>query len=182
VFLNRTVQGLEKRKRLEEAQPRQDHSSSSASPPSDTNSQTATPITENTKRGGEIGNSAYPVVRRLSTAKVVKTKLQGVFLEAYLPANPSDGPGVYRDWLCEVVSLNNPGKVLEYSLHALCITQAGRVGGNKALAVQGNMTYGFALKELQKALLSPRQAGKDETLAACYILSIYEVGSGTKLW
>ena len=105
----------------------------------------------------------------------MKKKFQGLFLETYLPANPNDGPGLYRDWLCEAVTLNHPGKVLEYSLHALSITRAGRIGNDQALVVQGNAAYGFALRELQKALLSPQLAGKDETLAACYLLSIYEV-------
>jgi hypothetical protein len=111
----------------------------------------------------------------------MKKKLQGLFLEKYLPANPNDGPGLYREWLCEVVNLNHPGKVLEYSLNALCITRAGRIGNEQALVVQGNAAYGFALKELQKALLSPRLATKDETLAACYLLSIYEVRHSAKL-
>ena len=105
----------------------------------------------------------------------MKKKFQGLFLETYLPANPNDGPGLYREWICEVVSLNHPGKVLEYSLHALCITRTGRIYNDQALVVQGNGAYGFALRELQKALLSPRLAVKDETLAACYLLSIYEV-------
>jgi hypothetical protein len=112
----------------------------------------------------------------LSSANVMKKKFQSLFLETYLPAKPNDGPGLYREWLCEAVTLNHPGKVLEYSLHALCITRAGRNGNDQALVVQGNAAYGFALRELQKALLSPRLATKDETLAACYLLSIYEVG------
>lgn len=105
----------------------------------------------------------------------MKKKLQGLFLETYLPANPNDGPGLYREWLCEAVTLNDPGKVLEYSFNALSITRAGRLGNDQALVVQGNAAYGLALRELRKALLSPLLATKDETLAACYILSIYEV-------
>jgi hypothetical protein len=175
VFLNRTAQGLEKRKRLEEAQPRQHPSPISVSPHSDS-SYTTTPVIEISKPDWETDGVAYPVVPHLNAANVMKKKFQSLFLETYLPANPKEGPGLYREWLCEVTTLNHPGKVLEYSLHALCITRAGRNGNDQALVVQGNAAYGFALRELQKALLSPRLATKDETLAACYLLSIYEVG------
>jgi hypothetical protein len=178
VFLNRTAQGLEKRERLEEAQPRQD--TSPDSPQSGrSRSHTTTPIYEDTRPDWENGAPAYPVqpvVPHLNTANVMKKKLQGLFLESYLASNPNDGPGLYREWLCEAANLNHPGKVLEYSLHALSITRAGRISNNEALVVQGSAAYGFALRELRKALLSPRLAAKDETLAACYILSIYEVG------
>lgn len=175
MFLNRTAQGLEKRKRLEEAQPRQHPSPISVSPQSD-NSHTTTLIIEESKSDWGSDGIAYPVVPHLNAANVMKKKFQSQFLETYLPANPNDGPGLYREWLCEVVALNHPGKVLEYSLHALCITRAGRIGNDQALVVQGNAAYGLALRELQKALLSPRLVAKDETLAACYLLSIYEVG------
>ncbi|KAG0651556.1 Aspercryptin biosynthesis cluster-specific transcription regulator atnN [Hyphodiscus hymeniophilus] len=178
VFLNRTAQGLEKRKRLEEAQPRQDTSPITVSPQSDVKSHSTTPIIEDTNPDWKTGGSTYPVqpvVVHVNTQSVMKKKLQGVFLETYLPANPNDGTALYREWLCEVVNLNNPGKLLEYSLHALCITRAGRLDNNQALVFQGSAAYGFALRELQKALLSPRLATKDETLAACYLLSMYEL-------
>ena len=174
MFLNRTAQGLEKRERLEEVQPRQHISQDSITP------QSYTPITEDTKPDWEANGKAHPVhpvVPHLNTQNVMKKKLQGLFLETYLPANPKDGTALYREWLCEVITLNDPGKVLEYSLHALCISRAGRVGNHQALVVQGNAAYGFALRELHKALLSPKLATKDETLAACYLLSMYEVSS-----
>jgi hypothetical protein len=112
---------------------------------------------------------------QINSAGVIKKKFQSIFLEGYLPLNPNEGPGLYRDWLCEIVYLNQPGKVLEYSLNALCISRAGRVGNDQTLVVQGGVAYGRALRELQKALLSPTLAMQDETLAACYVLAIYEV-------
>jgi hypothetical protein len=177
VFLNRTAQGLEKRKRLEEAQPRQYTPPVSGSQQSDSKSHTATPIAENKKPDWEIGGSAYPAVVQLNTAKLMKKKFQGMFIETYLPLNPHDGPRLYSEWLCEAVNLEDPGKVLECSFNALSITRAGRLSNNQTLIVQGNAAYGTALRELRKALLSPLLATKDETLAACYILSIYEARS-----
>jgi hypothetical protein len=38
---------------------------------------------------------------------------------------------------------------------------------------------GFALRELRSALESPKLAGKDETLAACLVLSTYEVNQSS---
>ena len=172
VFLNRTALGLEKRKRLEEAQPRQLTSPLSLSPQS---SNTSDQGTDHAKRDRETDDTVYPLVLPLTAVNVMKKKFQGLFLEDYLPVRPNDGPGLYRDWLCEVVALNRPDQVLEYSLHALCITRSGRIHGDQDLVVQGSVAYGYALKELQKALVFPRSATKDETLAACYILSIYEV-------
>lgn len=183
MFLNRTAHGLEKRKRLEEAQPRQYTSPGSVSPQSgNTSDQTTGPAIEKAEHDWETDDTVYPLVVHLTAVNVMKKKFQGLFLEDYLPVRPKDGPSLYREWLCEAVSLNRPGKVLEYSLHALCITRSGRIHGDQNLVLQGNAAYGYALKELQRALSSPRLATKDETLAACYLLSIYEVRLFSKVY
>jgi hypothetical protein len=181
---------LEKRKRLEEAQPRHHTVPIIISPQSDSShySDTITPVVEISNHDWEADVTAYPVdavvahpvVPQLNAANAMKHRFQGLFLESYFPADPKEGPSLYREWLCEAVSLNRPDKVLEFSLHALCITRAGRDGNNPVLVFHGKAAYGYALRELQKALLSPA-AFKDETLAACYLLSIYEVYHFTKL-
>jgi hypothetical protein len=158
VFLNRTAQGWEKRSRLEEALPRRGE-------------------LEIAKTDGLVtykSQSLSPLLQ-ISPSKSMKAQFHALFLETYLPSSPKLGPSLTQAWLGEAVRLNNPGKALEYSLHALCITRVGRNGGNQALVVKGSAAYGQALKELQDALASPKLAGTDGTLAACLVLSIYEV-------
>lgn len=106
---------------------------------------------------------------------MLKHQFHSLFLESYLPSDPKLGPGLTQTWLAEAVRFNNPGKALEYSLHALCMTRIGRIAGDEALIVKGGMAYGHSLRELQLALSSPRLAGTDDTLATCLVLSIYEV-------
>jgi hypothetical protein len=159
VFLNRTAQGWEKRSRLEEALPRRDEQEEI---------QVDSPSSSNSSK------SPSPP-RQLSSAKAVKLQFHGLFLENYLPSNPKEGLGLTHTWLAEAVRFHNPGKALEYSLHALCITRIGRIAGDQALVLKGSVAYGHALRELQLALSSPKLAGTDDTLASCLVLSIYEV-------
>lgn len=43
------------------------------------------------------------------------------------------------------------------------------------LALQGQSCYVRALQQLQKALMSDRAVGRDETFAAGYLLALHEV-------
>jgi len=104
-----------------------------------------------------------------------KQLFESLFLESYLPSSPRSGAGLHGTWLFEALRFSKPGPALEYSLHALCITRVGRIAGNEDLVKRGTAAYGFALRALRTALESSKLAGKDETLASCLILSIYEV-------
>jgi hypothetical protein len=102
--------------------------------------------------------------------------LQSVFLENYLPSSPRSGPiGLQAAWLFEALRLTKPGPALEYSLNALVVSRAGRIVGQDDLVKCGTAAYSLALRTLRLALESPKLAAKDETLAACFILSTYEV-------
>ena len=98
-----------------------------------------------------------------------------MFLEHYLPRSPKSGLGLAGAWLLETIKLNDRSPALVYSLNALCLTRVGRLVKNQDLIKRGNAAYGFALRALRTSLESPKHAGKDETLATCLILSIYEV-------
>jgi hypothetical protein len=161
VFLNRTAQGWEKRSRLEEALPRRDKQDDTQ--------------TESRMSSSSPDSSPPPLPVQVSTTKAMKLQFHSLFLENYLPANPNLGPGLTQTWLAEAVRFNKPGRALEYSLHALCMTRIGRIAGDQSLVVKGSVAYGHALKELQLALSSPNLAGTDDTLASCLVLSIYEV-------
>jgi hypothetical protein len=111
----------------------------------------------------------------VNPSSAIKAQFQNIFIESYLPSNPKVGPGLTQVWLWEAIRVNNPGKALEYSLRALCVSRVGRINRDQDLILKGNATYGLALKALHRSLESQELAGKDDTLAACLILSIYEV-------
>ena len=104
-----------------------------------------------------------------------KYAFQSMFLENYLPKSPKAGQGLAGAWLSEAIRLNDRSPALNYSLNALCLTRVGRLVGYQDLIKRGNAAYGFALRALRTSLESPTHASKDETLATCLILSIYEV-------
>lgn len=162
IFLNRTAQGWEKRLRLEEALPRREKPIVVQIGSSDASSTSRSPL---------------PLLQGISAKAAMKLQFHNLFLESYLPSNPRLGPGLTQTWLAEAIRLNNPGKALEYSLHALCMTRVGRITGDKPLIFKGSVALGHALRELQLALLSPKLASTDGTLASCQVLSIYEVNS-----
>lgn len=169
VFLNRTAQGWEKRSRLEEALPRREEAIVvQIGGPS-------VPKVSKPPKPSKPSKSPSPPLQGISAKEAMKLQFHNLFIESYLPSNPKLGPGLTQTWLAEAVRFNNPGKALEYSLHALCITRIGRFSGDQALVVKGSVALGQALRELQLALSSPKLAGTDDTLASCLVLSIYEV-------
>ena len=67
------------------------------------------------------------------------------------------------------------GVALESAMAAVSLSVVGNAGNNLALTMEGSKKYGQALWELQKALWDKRMMYKDETLAACNALILYEV-------
>lgn len=176
VFLNRTAQGWAKRNRLEEAQPRDPLHDG---PYFLSDNGRGSSHTESPSRSPEEPPVAYEPLSYLSDTNVKRQIFQNIFLDSYLPKNPHQGPGLQGAWLFEAIRLNNPGQALEHSLHALSLTRVGRITGQYDLIKRGNAAYGVALRSLFIALESPKLAGKDETLAACLILSFYELFEST---
>ncbi len=58
---------------------------------------------------------------------------------------------------------------------AVSLSVVGRATNNDTLAVEGFRKYGQALRELQRALWDEALMYRDETLAACNALVLYEV-------
>lgn len=172
VFLNRTVQGWEKRKRLEEARPRD---SWKDVPFFSSINEDRSPSKSYRFKTPEQLSFVQQSVLQVTNINIDRQMFQSLFLENYLPSMPKQGLGLAGTWLCEAIQLGDPGIALDCSLHALCMTRAGRITGHQDLIKRGNAAYGSALRALFLALGSKELAGKDETLAACLILSIYEV-------
>ena len=83
-----------------------------------------------------------------------------------------DGYG--RAWLQKAIGLQNP-EALHLSLKAIAMTRLGRLFRDDRLTLQGQTCYGRALQQLRKALQSEIFVWQDETLAAGFILALYEV-------
>lgn len=73
--------------------------------------------------------------------------------------------------------MTKPTVALDLSLKALAFTRLGWLKHDNTLTTRGALLYGRALQELQKALWDEQMMWLDETLAAAYTLSVYEVNT-----
>ena len=71
--------------------------------------------------------------------------------------------------------MSDRSSLLQLSLKALSMTRLGWMDGDTVLATRGRAQYGLALKNLQRALWDKTLMWQNNTLAAAYCLSIYEV-------
>ena len=96
------------------------------------------------------------------------------FLSIYLPKvnGPATTP---TSWLQIAVNVPTAGAALYCAMSALSLAVVGRVRGNQALSIEGARKYGMALWELQRALWDDDLKLKDQTLAVCMTLVLYEV-------
>lgn len=125
--------------------------------------------------------TAKPAIQNLvkmNDQHVFQTLFGGEFLRIYLPSanNCPQGP---LTWLQLVLNIPTDGLVLEHSMAAVSLSVVGRATNNNTLAVEGYRKYGQALGELQRALRNEGLMYRDETLAACNALVLYEVGFWT---
>lgn len=80
-------------------------------------------------------------------------------------------------WLVLVPDLPDLTKALDTAILALSTVNFGRVNNDQNLILESRRIYGQGLKDLQRALWNPKLMYKDETLAACMALGIYEYAS-----
>ncbi|KUJ10559.1 uncharacterized protein LY89DRAFT_740268 [Mollisia scopiformis] len=166
VFLNRTATGLEKRKGLEEALPRKSSEST---------------ILGNNIEGiadgsclADMNVEAQRVPPQIDGKILIVKRYESLFLEDFLPSDPRRGGNILGLWLLESVCAVKPNRALDCANEALFLTRVGRMNGDSSTATQGRLRYGQALREVQRALLDKIEALRDETLAACQALSLYE--------
>jgi len=88
------------------------------------------------------------------------------------PVGEEAQPG---SWVTMVPTLPEITAALESSLLAICTAKMGRQDKNPALVHESLKFYTKGLIELQRALWDPKLMYKDETLAACMSLVLYEV-------
>ncbi|EAW13682.1 Zn(II)2Cys6 transcription factor [Aspergillus clavatus NRRL 1] len=80
-----------------------------------------------------------------------------------------------KPWLLLLPNLPMRTKALEFSALALSCAGLGRKAKDQSLLHQSLRSYTRGLRELQAALWDQRLMHDDETLAACLVLSLYEV-------
>ena len=77
-------------------------------------------------------------------------------------------------WLRHLPELATRSEALELSILAVCTANLGRLNNDPMLVDNSLRFYVQGLSELQKALWDSTQMHKDETLAVCMVLSLYE--------
>ena len=77
-------------------------------------------------------------------------------------------------WLRHLPELATLTEALELSILAVCTAKFGRSDNDPMLVDNSQRFYVQGLSELQKALWDSTLMRKDETLAACMVLSLYE--------
>jgi len=77
-------------------------------------------------------------------------------------------------WISMLPTLPSFTPSLEASILAVCISSLGRLNNDQGLIRESLKFYVQGLWELQKALWDPKVAYKEENLAACMCLVIYE--------
>lgn len=79
------------------------------------------------------------------------------------------------NWLTSIPALPQLSSALEAAILAVSTAKLGRLNDNPVLLHESLKFYVQGLWELQKALWDPGLMHKDETLAACMALIMYEV-------
>lgn len=142
-----------------------------------------TPLTLRSKHVSHSSSSSLyssvALVKDIHPSFVFRQQLLSEFLSNYLPGSARAIPRRPTDeednWLLMLADLPTFTKALETSILAVCTAKLGRLQNIPILVKESNRLYGQGLWELQKALWDPRLMYKDETLAACMALSMYEI-------
>ena len=154
VFVIRTANGLEKRRRLEEVK-----------------LDTVKP-----RHFDRYRSPDNPVhIRNVQPHDAAKTWFVSWFWEAYTPVSMKGFSGCIRPgWLQYFIARNNP-HALDQAILAISLTAFGRTTGTIPVYQQGRRLYTRALQMLQMSLQNQDLVFSDEILAAVYLLMTYEV-------
>ncbi|KAF7167585.1 hypothetical protein CNMCM5623_000891 [Aspergillus felis] len=105
----------------------------------------------------------------------IRQDLLNAFIGRCLPHPRFRARSWYKPWLFFLGDIPTRTKVLEFSTLAISAAAIGRRFNDSALVQQSLWAYTRALREMQKALWSGTLRREDETLAACLVLSLYEL-------
>lgn len=102
-----------------------------------------------------------------------RKQLFNAYLRSHIPCSQLQSLGT--PWLALIPELASPTEALETSTLALATSKLGRLNNDPILIRESLRLYTFALRQLQKALWNPGLMYRDETLAACMALAMYEM-------
>jgi hypothetical protein len=113
-----------------------------------------------------------------SSRNLISTSLRQQLLASYVSQYHITSPGEAPDgctWITAIPLIAAPIKALETSAYALSLARLSASMNNPDMIQESLNLYTQGLRHLQKALWDPKLMCHDETLAACVLLSMYEV-------
>lgn len=177
IFLNRTLQGPEKRYGLEEAKilPSQSTDRDLSQPQ---------PMASNIEyqRGFVASRRPYDdrILVRPHESAAFDQQIISALWERYTPSLNSAQSGTHCVWLQNMIDLPSRGVPLHLSLKAFAMTRVGYINKDESMVRHGNLYYGRALNAVQRSLPSEASMLQDELFAAGYVLMVYEVASSAR--
>ena len=110
----------------------------------------------------------------ISLVPAYRQRLYDAYLRASVPDADYVGPG-FMSWPFQIAELPEHPPALATAILAISLHKLGRLNRDEYLVHDSLEYYTQSLWELQKALWDPKQMYRDETLAACRILGLYEL-------
>ena len=171
VLFNRTIQGITKRRPVEEVKRSQQTVSWSISSPSSANESITAQQRQRSSTPEQFVNS---ICVQPDNGTVREAQLISTFWDHYIPQQSAQS-GCHCKWLQQAMDLPNPSPPLRLSLKALALSRMGWMYRDDTLVLHGRMMYSQCLQAIQKALYDEGTMWQDETLATGNILAWYEV-------
>ncbi len=120
------------------------------------------------------GRQKLPQPSSVSPVPAYRQMLFDCFMRSYVPVDEL-GPEKTLNWLGLLTELPNQPPALTTAMLALSLSQIGKINQDEHLSKESLKHYTLGLNELHKALYDPAQVQSDETLAACFLISMYEL-------
>ena len=110
----------------------------------------------------------------VSSVPAYRQMLFDCFMRSYVPIDEL-GPGDGVNWLGSLSQRPDQPPAVTTAMLALSLSQIGKINHDDHLSKESLKHYTIGLRELHKALYDPKQVQTDETLAACFLVSMYEL-------
>ena len=110
----------------------------------------------------------------VSSVPAYRQMLFDCFMRSYVPIDEL-GPGDGVNWLGSLSERPDQPPAVTTAMLALSLSQIGKINHDEHLSKESLKHYTIGLRELHKALYDPKQVHTDETLAACFLVSMYEL-------
>jgi hypothetical protein len=110
---------------------------------------------------------------QVSAVPAYRQQLFDSFMRSWLPL---DELGPSEDlFISQIAQVPNQTPALMAATLAISLSRIGKVNNDEYLGKEALRHYTEGLRELQKALYDPVEMESDETLAACLLLSMFEL-------